>query len=472
MYALAVAGSLAAGSAVALPHFQLGSLDIGIPIQSFGVIVAAGVLIGAALLRRYAEWHGVSDEHIRGILGWITITGFLGAHWFDVLAYEPHKLSEPMATWPPSKWPVLLRIWDGISSYGGFVGGAVGFAIYVWWKRLPVRLFADISIVGLLPAFSIGRIGCTVVSDHVGAVVDKANWYAALAMDYPYSEMPNKTGGVDRIATVQGAPVINEALSQPDEYGKALYPGNPDHTITMWNLGLIEFLYLIPVNIILLWLAFRSTKRMPAGFIVVLAGILYAPVRFFLDYLRPISSDARHGGLTFAQWCSIIAFGVAVYAATRVLKNGKPAETVTKTSKEAQQRLKLILKEDEEKADREKEENKKVEKKTEKAVAAEKAAEKGEKKASGVADKKEEVPPTEIEMPALSKDIVKKSEKEEGKKEEGKKEEAKKEEAKKEEGKKEEAKEEKKAEEKAEEKKAEEKKADEKADDKKADDKK
>src|SRR6476660_2570751 len=107
----------------AVPFFHLGSLDIGIPIQSFGVIVAAGVLIGAWLLRRYAEWHGVPDEHIRGILGWITITGFLGAHWFDVLAYEPWKLSEPIAAWPPSgprgtpQWPALLRIWDGISSY-------------------------------------------------------------------------------------------------------------------------------------------------------------------------------------------------------------------------------------------------------------------------------------------------------------------------------------------------------------------
>ena len=80
MYAFAIAGSVAAGSVAALPHFQLGSLDVGIPIQSFGVIVAAGVLIGAALLRRYAEWHGVADEHIRGILGWITIAGFLGAH--------------------------------------------------------------------------------------------------------------------------------------------------------------------------------------------------------------------------------------------------------------------------------------------------------------------------------------------------------------------------------------------------------
>src|SRR5262245_45251622 len=131
--ALAFAGVTTAAT-FGIPHFQLGSLDVGIPIQAFGVIVAAGVLIGAWLLRRYAEWHGVSDEHIRGLLGWITIAGFLGAHWFDTLLYEPQKLSEDIASWPPSKWPVLLRIWDGISSYGGFVGGALGFAIYVWWK--------------------------------------------------------------------------------------------------------------------------------------------------------------------------------------------------------------------------------------------------------------------------------------------------------------------------------------------------
>ena len=67
MYALA----LALGGASALPYFHLGSLDVGIPIQSFGVIVAVGVLLGAGILRRYAEWHGISDDHIRGITGWV-----------------------------------------------------------------------------------------------------------------------------------------------------------------------------------------------------------------------------------------------------------------------------------------------------------------------------------------------------------------------------------------------------------------
>ena len=64
MYALAILTS--AGTAMAFPHIQLGAIDIGIPIQWFGMIVAIGVLIGATPLRRYAEWHGVSDDNIRG----------------------------------------------------------------------------------------------------------------------------------------------------------------------------------------------------------------------------------------------------------------------------------------------------------------------------------------------------------------------------------------------------------------------
>lgn len=314
-----------------MPFFQLGSIG---PIQSFGVIVAAGVLFGASLLRRYAEWHGVSDQHIRHLLGWVTICGFLGAHLFDMFAYNYNVPWGVRSETPPGwwflpeplwvqNWPMPLRIWEGISSYGGFVGGAMGFAWYVWWKRLPVRLFADITIVGLLPAFSIGRIGCTVVSDHVGAAVDPNAWYAPLAMEYP-----TKIG----IDAVQELVRAHNAYNQP--------------TILAWNLGFIEMLYLIPVNAVILWLAFRSTKRMPAGFIVALTGVLYAPVRFFLEYLRPESSDPRHLGFTFAQWCSIVAFALGVYVTMRVLKNGKPAETVTKTSREAQEQLRMILKEE------------------------------------------------------------------------------------------------------------------------------
>lgn len=317
MYAVALllsAGTVA--GTTGLPYFHMGALDVGIPIQSFGMIVAAGVLIGASLLRRYAEWHGVSDEHIRGLTGWVTVCGFIGAHLFDVLAYQWHDLQQD---------PLLLvEVWKGISSYGGFIGGAAGFAFYVWWKRLPPRLMADITIVGLLPAFSIGRIGCSVVSDHIGAAVDPNKWYAWLAMDYP------RTAGLGPITKlIQDHPEVVH-----DGYVRA------------WNLGLIELLYLIPVNALLLFLAFRSSKRPNAGLMVVMVGLLYAPVRFFLDFLRPDETDPRYAGLTFAQWAAIVSFGIAAYVAMRVMQTGKVAETVTKTSGEAQRKLKQILKED------------------------------------------------------------------------------------------------------------------------------
>ncbi|MEO7730543.1 MAG: prolipoprotein diacylglyceryl transferase family protein [Kofleriaceae bacterium] len=332
MYALALLVSAGTTAVTAgLPYFHLGAIDIGVPIQGFGMIVAIGVLLGAVPLRRYAEWHGVSDEHIRGLLTWIMISGFLGAHELDVIAYQWDRIGDttsvvpaswwflPVGLWP-SNWPLVFRIWDGISSYGGFIGGAAGFAIYTWWKRLPVRLFADITVIGLLPAFSIGRIGCTVVSDHIGAAVPLDRWYAFLAEDYPRK--------------------LNLA------HLAEAYPGTSEF-IRAWNLGLVEFLYLIPVNLVILWLAFRPAKRMPAGYVAVLAGILYAPVRFLLDFLRPEDTDPRYVGLTFAQWSSILAVGAALYAASRILKSGKPAEPVTRTSGEAQDRLRMILREDE-----------------------------------------------------------------------------------------------------------------------------
>lgn len=325
--ALSLSAATTAGT-VGLPFFHMGELDVGIPLQAFGIIVATGVLIGAWLLRRYAEWHGISDDHIRGLLAWVTICGFVGAHVLDVLMYEPQKLGSmnQWALWPPQKWPGLLRIWDGISSYGGFVGGALGFAIYVWWKRLPVRLMADVTIVGLLPAFSIGRIGCTVVSDHIGAFVDKSKWYSFLAMEYPRSF---------------DTKVISDIAKK--------HPGVDP--LLCWNLGLIELLYLIPVNALILWLAFRSRKRMPAGFLVALTGVLYAPVRFFLEFLRPTSTDPLHLGLTFAQWASVAAFGAAGYLAWQVYKNGVAAKVVAPTSGEAQRLLRIVDQEEASKTD-------------------------------------------------------------------------------------------------------------------------
>jgi phosphatidylglycerol---prolipoprotein diacylglyceryl transferase len=294
-----VAGTAAGG----LPYFDVPMLHIygGLDLQPFGMLVATGVLVGAELCRRYSLRFGLDDDDLRKLTGWVVVSGFIGAHVFDVLAYQREELS---------KDPILLiELWKGISSYGGFIGGSTGFALFVWMKRLRPGLMADTIMCGLLPGFTIGRIGCSIVHDHIGRTTD-----FFLGFDYP------------KIA-------IQQRFCSHDAAGH-LIPCTPPEFPNLGemtrahNLGFYELLYLIPVCVLVLGLAF-GTKRRPAGFIAVLAGVLYAPVRFFFEFLRLNTSDPRYAGLTFAQWASILAFGVALYVLVKLIKQGKPAPLVS-----------------------------------------------------------------------------------------------------------------------------------------------
>jgi phosphatidylglycerol:prolipoprotein diacylglycerol transferase len=116
-------------------------------------------------------------------------------------------------------------------------------------------------------------MGCFVVHDHPGKVTD----FALAVSDYQF-----------------GAP-----------------PFQPRH-----DLGLYEVIYSAAIIALFIWLERRS--RRPVGFYCVLLPLAYAPVRFFLDFLRatPLEGgDIRYAGLTPAQWSSIlmVCIGLAVW---------------------------------------------------------------------------------------------------------------------------------------------------------------
>ncbi|NVB78345.1 MAG: hypothetical protein HOV81_08120 [Kofleriaceae bacterium] len=269
---------------MSLPYFEPPSLPVRVPIHIFGVIVAVGVMVGATVMRRYARRLGESDDVARSVIGWVAVTGFIGAHVLDVLFYRPGEaLENPLS---------LLAIWTSISSYGGFVGGALGFVYIAWRRKLRFARWADITIVGLLVAFSIGRAGCTVVHDHIGAETS-----SFIGIDYPREVLAEHR-------------VLAEMKSTAS-------------VIRAHNLGLEELLYLIPVNVLVLWLAFR--RRLPAGALAAVTATLYAPVRFGLEQWRLSSSDPPYWGLTFAQWCSVLVFVVAATLGARIVFGSRTA---------------------------------------------------------------------------------------------------------------------------------------------------
>jgi prolipoprotein diacylglyceryltransferase len=213
-----------------LPFVELGAKDLfGLPIQPFGIIVATGVLIGAEVMRRYALKRGVDEDDLRSLTGWVVITGFLGAHIFDVLAYERDKLDkDPL---------LLIKVWDGISSYGGFLGGAMGIVVLHVVEAPDRRACGlDATGIGLLLGFSIGRIGCTLVHDHIGRATD-----SMFGVDYPRTELAARE-------------VLQEILAGG---------GHGDKFIRCHNMAMYELAYLIPVNALVLWMAFQQEAPVP-----------------------------------------------------------------------------------------------------------------------------------------------------------------------------------------------------------------
>jgi prolipoprotein diacylglyceryltransferase len=243
-----------------LPQPQIPSLKLGpFTVEPFGAFVAAGVTLGFWLTVKRAEELGLDPRVARGVRLWAVVPGFVAAHLFDVLFYTPERLAgDPL---------LLLRIWDGISSFGGFAGGAAGAIYYlVHVARVPVRPYADALAYAFTAAWILGRLGCTVAYDHPGIRTD-----FVLAMPYT---------------------------------GALVGPG------LRHNLGFYEMLWTVG-----LFAWFWRERRRPhrPGFYVSVALLTYTPFRFLLDFLR--DGEIRFAGLTAGQYAAVAFFllGLRLY---------------------------------------------------------------------------------------------------------------------------------------------------------------
>lgn len=241
--------------AILIPYFHQPSLSLGpVTIYAFGALVAMGVLITLLLIHRRAQFLKLDADLTKNMAIWILVTGFIVAHVFERVAYFPREtLNDPLS---------LLRIMDGISSFGGFLGGILGAVLFAYSSKIGSKrweYFDLVAYAGPLGWF-FGRMGCFVAYDHPGIPT-------SFFLGQVYSD------GVVR-----------------------------------HNLGFEEALYILPIAV--LFLVLGHNKKKPAGFFIGLLSVLYAPVRFFLDFLR--ITDAQYFGLTPGQYSAIafLIFGV------------------------------------------------------------------------------------------------------------------------------------------------------------------
>lgn len=96
------------------PTFSIGSGSI----TAFAVLMWTAVEVGFALTVRRAERSEPSLREASILTAATIVGGLVGSHLFEVVAYQPETLAQDPL------W--LLRLWDGMSSFGGIPGGSLG----------------------------------------------------------------------------------------------------------------------------------------------------------------------------------------------------------------------------------------------------------------------------------------------------------------------------------------------------------
>jgi phosphatidylglycerol---prolipoprotein diacylglyceryl transferase len=222
---------------------------IGTPLAMFGVLVAIGVIVGDRIAVTQGLKRGLAQDDVRFLNARIVIGGFIVAHLVSVIFYFPERIKESPL--------VLLNVWSGLSSFGGFLGAFLAFLYYTKKEKIPRLPYADSVALGLSVGWIFGRTGCFTAHDHPGR---RTSFFLS----------------------------VN-------------YPGGARH-----DLGLDELLLTLVMTAILFAYA---RKPRPPGRVIGLAALMYAPVRFGLDFLRATDygshPDQRYAGLTPAQWACL-----------------------------------------------------------------------------------------------------------------------------------------------------------------------
>lgn len=227
-----------------IPFFEQPSLGLGpLTIRAFGVLVVTAILVGQAITRRRVAAAGLPAGTADRLFMWIIVGGFVGAHLVDRLIYFPREtLADPLS---------LVKFWEGISSFGGFLGAVAAAILFTRRNALGADRWRYLDTIAYAFPFGwiFGRLGCFVAFDHPGR---ETTFF----------------------------------LAQMDHAG-----------VVRHNLGLYEALFTIPLAAVFYVLGRRPR---PPGYFVGLLPLLYAPFRFSADFLRVV--DVRYGGLTPGQW--------------------------------------------------------------------------------------------------------------------------------------------------------------------------
>jgi phosphatidylglycerol---prolipoprotein diacylglyceryl transferase len=253
-----------------IPYFSLTTIPVGpIDVQVWGLAVSAGIIVALLLGKKVCDRSGLSGEMMYDLALWVLVSALVFARLGYFLFYNVQALvGDPFS---------IVRIWDGgMSSFGGYLGAAVGAWLFVRRRRIQLRPYAEVAAFVLPLGYGIGRIGCFLIHDHPGILCD-----CFFSVDFP-----------------AGARL--------------------DHGLLLSVFGFALFSVFVYLR-----------RR---GHVVGQGGWFYMPIllmaygsgRFVLDFFRAYDlpvSDLRVFGLTPAQYGGVLFIALGLYLARKLTED-------------------------------------------------------------------------------------------------------------------------------------------------------
>ena len=125
-----------------------------LPIYSYGVLVASGVLLGLWYARCYAKRVGLDPDRVWNLGIYMVLVALVAAKLWYILAdagYYSRHASEIFT---------VATLKSGGTFYGGVIGASLAALLYVHFQRIPLLPLADSYCAGLPLGHAIGRLGC------------------------------------------------------------------------------------------------------------------------------------------------------------------------------------------------------------------------------------------------------------------------------------------------------------------------
>lgn len=130
-------------------------------LRWYGLAALAGLLAGLWLAGREAQRKRLPEGLMGDLALWVIPGGLIGARLLHVIDRWPTYLADPAAA--------LAITEGGLAIQGALLGGFLAGAVVLWRRGLRIGPVVDAIAPGLLLGQAIGRLGCLVTVDAVGA---------------------------------------------------------------------------------------------------------------------------------------------------------------------------------------------------------------------------------------------------------------------------------------------------------------